>query len=109
MDCVADGAGEAAVLRSWKRFFNHLRFPVSFTGMASMRTFGGKRCYRTSDTDSQGKLTAVCSRDAGKTDRCGWLAWLPMSPTRQLWRRHESWRTILMIVIYLMITIVPTR
>jgi hypothetical protein len=81
MDCVGDGAGEAAVLRSRKGFFNHFaRFPDSFTGMASMRTFGGKRCYRTSGKDSKGKLTAVCSLEAGKTDRCGWLAWLPMSP-----------------------------
>lgn len=25
------------------------------------------------------KLIAVCSHEAGKTGRCGWLAWLPMS------------------------------
>jgi hypothetical protein len=88
MDCVPDGAGEAAVLRCGKRFFSHfVRFPDFFTGMASMRTFGEKRYYRTSGNDSKGKLTAVCSREAGKTDRYGWLAWLPMSP-QQLWRRH---------------------
>lgn len=79
MDCVGDGAGEAAVLRSRKKFFNFARFPDSLTGMASMRRFDGKRCYRTSGNDCKSKLTAACSREAGKTDGCGWLAWLPMS------------------------------
>ena len=83
MDGVGDGAGEAAALRSLKGFFHHFaRFPDSFTGMASMRIFGGKRCYRTSGDDSKGKSMAVSNREAGKADRCGWLAWLPMNLTR---------------------------
>jgi hypothetical protein len=45
-----------------------------------MRIFDGKRCYCTSSTNSKGKLIAVCSREGGKTNYCGWLAWLPMSP-----------------------------
>lgn len=62
MDCVGDRAGEAAVLRSRKGFFNHFaRFPDSLTGMASMRIFGGKRCSRTSGNNCKGKLTAARS------------------------------------------------
>ena len=66
MDCVGDGAGEAAVLRSRKGFFNHFaRFPDSFTGMASMRTFGGKRCYRMSGNDSKVDSRAKLIATAG--------------------------------------------
>jgi hypothetical protein len=57
VDGVGDGAGEAAALRSPKGFFHHFaRFPDSFTGMASMGIFGGKRCYRTSGDDSKRKV-----------------------------------------------------
>ena len=50
-DCVGDGAGEAAVLRLLKGFHRFIRFPNSFVGIASIRTFGGKRYYHR-DVDS---------------------------------------------------------
>lgn len=80
VDGVGDGAGEAAVLRCPKGLFHHLaRFPDSFTGMASMRTFGRKRCYRTCNDDSKGKSTAGAvagslgcqQRDCGGAIRAG--------------------------------------
>lgn len=65
MNYVGDGASEAAMIQSRKGFFNHFaRFSDSFIGIALMRTFGGKRYYRTSGNDSKGKLTAVCSHEA---------------------------------------------